>query len=304
MDDTVFLFENFISSSECLPYIEKIRNHWNVYKNHGDRTIDITNDPIVSKVQSFLQEKLSCKLSCERAKIQVWPENCDTGLHKHIDNTDFNSLIYLNDDFQGGEFYTEQGVVYKPITGSLTFFNGSEIMHGVKKVIENDRFTLIFWWKKRSIFHEQLFILDDFLDSETCSKYIEKYKESTNRVNLISIDEPELVKKVEATLLQKFGMKSEIEKCIFANLAKSFDWHIHDWFPKGCGCNRLIYNCVIYLNDGFEGGEFSTRAGVTVKPFTGKLLVFNTAIWHRVLPFSGNNRYSIRLTGKSPAKFI
>jgi hypothetical protein len=54
--------------------------------------------------------------------------------------------LYLNDDFEGGEFYTEHGIVVKPNKGMLTFFDGKNIMHGVKDLKGNVRYNIIFWW--------------------------------------------------------------------------------------------------------------------------------------------------------------
>jgi hypothetical protein len=158
MDDTVFIYENFLEKPLCQPYINKISEKWDKLRkfengrvNWDIRTIDITNDPIVSRVKSFLEQQMSIRLTCSQAQIQIWPKNVEGRLHKHDaegrENTDFNSLIYLNDDYGGGEFYTERGVCYKPTIGALTFFNGAVNMHGVKKVLGSDRFTLIFWWK-------------------------------------------------------------------------------------------------------------------------------------------------------------
>lgn len=157
MDDTVFVFENFLNKSSCQSYINRILKKWNSFQNDNDRmynwenkTIEITSDPIVSSVRYFLEEQLSIRLTCFQAQIQIWPRNIEGNLHKHDsggrENTDFNSLIYLNDDYEGGEFYTEKGVCYKPTVGALTFFNGAVNMHGVKKVLGTHRFTLIFWW--------------------------------------------------------------------------------------------------------------------------------------------------------------
>ena len=55
--------------------------------------------------------------------------------------------LYLNDDFEGGEFITSTGFVLKPKQGMLTFFNGSKIIHGTRRTLSKDRKTLIFWWK-------------------------------------------------------------------------------------------------------------------------------------------------------------
>ena len=94
------------------------------------------------------------KLTCHQAQTQVWNKESYSQLHTHTyndrENTDFNSLIYLNDNFDGGEFITTNQS-YKPEFGSLTFFNGKQIYHGVNKVSKNHRYTLIFWWENTEI---------------------------------------------------------------------------------------------------------------------------------------------------------
>jgi len=51
--------------------------------------------------------------------------------------SDYNSLLYLNDNFSGGEFFTETGLTIKPIPGRLTFFDGSIVTHGVNKSLRS-----------------------------------------------------------------------------------------------------------------------------------------------------------------------
>jgi len=63
----------------------------------------------------------------------------------------YNSLIYLNEDFDGGHFITKNGIKIKPEKGMLTFFNGQTIWHGVETVKNKDRKTLIFWWRTNEI---------------------------------------------------------------------------------------------------------------------------------------------------------
>ena len=129
-------------------------NKWSLSQsmvNWDERTIDISNEPIVIRVMKFLEDKLNVKLTCNQAQIQIWPKGSRSDLHVHEEGdrevTDFNSLIYLNNDYEGGEFYTGDGFVYKPSIGALTFFNGRIRTHGVKDVHKAHRYTLIFWWK-------------------------------------------------------------------------------------------------------------------------------------------------------------
>ena len=153
MDD-IFLFENFLSKEECQKYIKRAP----IYTDDSweSRTIQILDDPIVERVRSFLNDHFKINLTCLDAQIQLWNEGSLSELHVHDDlnreHGDYNSLIYLNDDFDGGLFVyfnsdaqTVRGIEVKP--GLLTFFNGKEIPHGVTQVKNTHRYTLIFWWK-------------------------------------------------------------------------------------------------------------------------------------------------------------
>ena len=143
------VFENFLNERECRRWIHKAPKFVGSY-DFTDRTIDITNFRIVGRVKKFLQKNCKCKLTCHQAQIQLWPIDSKSNLHIHTEDhremTDYNSLIYLNDNFVGGEFLLEN-LHIRPKSGMLTFFNGSKLHHGVNKVQNNHRYTLIFWWK-------------------------------------------------------------------------------------------------------------------------------------------------------------
>jgi len=107
-------------------------------------------DEICKRVKQILEKNLNIQLNLGRAELQVWPINTNGPAHNHNDGRliDYNSLLYLNDDFNGGEFYTETGIIVRPAPGRLTFFNGKNINHGVADIYDNNRYTVIFWWKE------------------------------------------------------------------------------------------------------------------------------------------------------------
>ena len=150
--DLVFFKDNFLSKEECDYFIKKAPKLGNGDFTWGQKTVDITKEDIVKKVVDFFKYTLNLNLSIIQAEIQNWNISSDSDLHIHDANnrtsTKFNSLIYLNDDFDGGEFFTKNGIIIKPKSGKLTLFNGSKVYHGVKKVYNKDRLTLIFWWNK------------------------------------------------------------------------------------------------------------------------------------------------------------
>ena len=78
----------------------------------------------------------------------------------HSDNSDehgvpnafeinkYVSILYLNDDYEGGELYfPEHGVEFKPKAMSLVLFPGGvENIHGVRKITKNQRYTMVSFW--------------------------------------------------------------------------------------------------------------------------------------------------------------
>ncbi len=83
-------------------------------------------------------------------QIVKWPVGAFQ-LH-HIDQSQpdisMSSILYLNDDYEGGETNYEDGTIFKPKKGRLLFFDGKYYEHGVKEVRNNIRYTVATWYKK------------------------------------------------------------------------------------------------------------------------------------------------------------
>jgi hypothetical protein len=150
------IFRNILTKEQCSDWISKAPKFTGSY-DFNDRTVDITNSFIVNTVKDVIEKKCNCKLTCSQAQIQLWPVGSNSNLHIHTynnrENTDYNSLLYLNNDFGGGEFITKN-LIIKPEPGMLTFFDGSKIYHGVNEVESKHRYTLIFWWENTLFYGE------------------------------------------------------------------------------------------------------------------------------------------------------
>ena len=158
--ETVHYTENLIDIDECKYWIslskkipKHIRSQYNYPSNElwDYRTVNITQSHIVGRVQKFLNEKFNFNLMIDEAQIQNWIDGSFSPLHTHLDcpmrgKNKFNSILYLNDDFDGGDFYTKGNISIKPKPGLLTMFDGNNIEHGVKQISNGDRYSIIFWW--------------------------------------------------------------------------------------------------------------------------------------------------------------
>jgi predicted 2-oxoglutarate/Fe(II)-dependent dioxygenase YbiX len=74
-------------------------------------------------------------------------------MHEHFDASrpnDIATLIYLNDDYEGGEIYfPEYDVAIKPGAGDLVFFpDNPAFIHGVKVIKSGVRYTTPRWFTR------------------------------------------------------------------------------------------------------------------------------------------------------------
>lgn len=152
--------ESFLSPYKKLIedyYFSSINQHFNNF-SWENCFLDLPkNDPINKKVIDIIESRLRIKLDLCQSELQCWPQNCPLITHRHDNddrkNTKYNSLLYLNEDFKGGEFTTEYGVSVQPRVGTLTFFDGAETFHGINSFYFNNRYTIIFWWDKKSYWY-------------------------------------------------------------------------------------------------------------------------------------------------------
>ncbi len=75
------------------------------------------------------------------------------GMHEHFDSTkpnDIATLIYLNNDYTGGEIYfPEYNISIKPDAGDLICFPDTpEFIHGVKPILSGTRYTSPRWFTR------------------------------------------------------------------------------------------------------------------------------------------------------------
>jgi predicted 2-oxoglutarate/Fe(II)-dependent dioxygenase YbiX len=105
-------------------------------------------------------------LKLDRAFYQVLQEGESLATHADIlIEVDYSALLYLNDDYEGGEivfydrlpFNSNNGTSYKLDKGTLVYFKGDkDHSHEVKKVILGERASLIFFYTINNYKEEEI----------------------------------------------------------------------------------------------------------------------------------------------------
>lgn len=170
----IHVVEDFISENEsqilnCYIRTNTIWAKSQTHENWEDRVHNVnlfsdceaknTAQTIIDRVGLKIEEVLNVKLADNQPSIVRWlPGN---GQAPHADKqlpdgspnlypqNDIASLVYLNDDYEGGDiWFPNQNISIKPNKSSLIFFPGDlNFLHGVTPVKNRVRYTMPSFWK-------------------------------------------------------------------------------------------------------------------------------------------------------------
>jgi predicted 2-oxoglutarate/Fe(II)-dependent dioxygenase YbiX len=177
--DNIVVLENFIKPEDLKTiynYCLTINNFNSIPGDHWDNRVLNSSEiessnkevhDIIAKYQKDLkkviEDKFSFVLGDRSPSIVIWrpgdgqaphadKENLDGTPNMYPDN-DVASLLYWNDDYEGGEIhFPNQEFQLKVKSGSAVFFPGDKYyLHGVTQVTTGKRFTSPAFWAVKSI---------------------------------------------------------------------------------------------------------------------------------------------------------
>ena len=155
----LYSYENFFTPKQCHHFI---KGHSELFKPHlDDRTFyfrktevvelsryyDSLNTKKLNGLLNFTVKKINAKAFVSYFQIVKWPVGEFQGPHKDMEYHCYSSIIYLNDDFKGGETVID-GTVIKPKQGLMVLFTGNKLIHSVNKVEKGIRYTMPCWYLK------------------------------------------------------------------------------------------------------------------------------------------------------------
>ena len=150
----ILIEEDFLNHQTCDELIKMYLNSEASFRMHRDIYV---NDIIDMNQKLSLQLGVIFTSHLATRGVQVFPELIQGTVwpkgsmqHLHLDDsrttTSLTSITYLNDDFEGGETYFENGVSVKPKKGKTVFFDGKKYKHGVNKMIQGNRYVCACWY--------------------------------------------------------------------------------------------------------------------------------------------------------------
>jgi len=164
---------NFLTNEECDAIVAFTNDNIHLFDSHDSdhgfwskRVINhhmIPNQQLQNRLISISHSVAAILSQLASDKRPLFPDTLQIvrwlngyELHPHADKEnpngsahpfpwrDFGTVIYLNDDFDGGQIYwPNKGIEWNPVKGSLAVFPGtSEYLHGVRNVPNGVRYTI------------------------------------------------------------------------------------------------------------------------------------------------------------------
>lgn len=194
-------FKNYVSDEECddlVFHFENASNNWQEFCFYGSLGMNPSSPSeqnLDTKVNMDYIESLRTRIMRTTSDVfGVQLYNTAASAHKwvpgafaepHSDNTNpdgtpsswrqykYVSLLYLNDEYSGGELYfPNQKIEIKPEKASLIMFDpSSEFLHGVKTVEAGNRYTLMTSWDIQGSEYSKEFLDKKEIDMENARKY-------------------------------------------------------------------------------------------------------------------------------------
>jgi predicted 2-oxoglutarate/Fe(II)-dependent dioxygenase YbiX len=171
-------FERNLQSMHASPYTDPYWNNRFIWigalptgERAAKRLMQDARRRAIGLLKDFYSE--TAELYSDTAQLVRWLPGWEMEPHADNMNTDgephgmpwrdYASVIYLNDDYDGGELYFPRiDVEMKPVAGTLVAFTGGEKhLHGVRKVGRRTRYTMPGWYT-RDVSHRDPSSLEEF----------------------------------------------------------------------------------------------------------------------------------------------
>jgi hypothetical protein len=162
--EEILIIDNYLSDKECDDLINLYHNtEAKIFKNYEGpwkgrgkwpEYTECQENKLIHERKSVCEEYFNKKFEIINLHLMVWNvghkmrPHSDYGAENEFPHREFASIIYLNDNYEGGNLVIpELKFVNKPKKGQLVTFRGGKLFHGVTTITKGTRYTSICWFK-------------------------------------------------------------------------------------------------------------------------------------------------------------
>ena len=161
MSSSPIIQVEFLTPQECQLLIHIHSHYYATHgKDHNDtevmsiiEQVSDSDDTIVTNFIKKLHAKISHHIQnidkdtyINYFEIVKWKEGLSMEAHYDFNYHTYTSVIYLNDNYEGGETFVDNIKIF-PTLGKIVTFKGNILLHGVNKITKGNRYTVPVWYK-------------------------------------------------------------------------------------------------------------------------------------------------------------
>lgn len=135
--------DDYITSEHCDYYINLYEKNVNSTYNYNDtKPLRIKADNVVKNIiQNF-----NIKYGLDN--LEIVKRTAPSKMDNHFDSGDAIAFIlYLNNNFMGGETVFENETTIVPKPGRLLIFSNGTLLHKVNEITQGNRYVIAGWFK-------------------------------------------------------------------------------------------------------------------------------------------------------------
>ena len=133
----------YLDAEECSEYInfyEKNKN--DVFTYYSSSPLKIYGDSVTEKIRHDFN------IDAPADNVEIIKREQKSYMDNHYDEGDSLAyILYLNDDFKGGETVFENNTIIAPKVGRLLLFTNGILLHKVNEITDGVRYVLAGWFK-------------------------------------------------------------------------------------------------------------------------------------------------------------
>ena len=150
--------KNFISNVQSDNLITFHKSHFDLNKENclTHRNTQVIDPPVTDQTKEIYNmltgfiKTINSNLQINYFQIVKWPTGESQPEHKDFDYHPYTSILYLNDDYTGGETIVD-GTTIIPEKNKLIGFEGDKMTHSVNEITEGTRYTIPCWYKHANV---------------------------------------------------------------------------------------------------------------------------------------------------------
>lgn len=136
------LYDNFVTNTESNELIEYYNS--NIHNEIYEKNKTYTFKSVSVSEQRYSKFEISKKIKLTQSqliRIQLINNSIKTNEYMHAHEAYWTYLVFLNDNFEGGELVIEDNII-TPVKNQMIIFSG-KLKHKVNNVINGNRYTLV-----------------------------------------------------------------------------------------------------------------------------------------------------------------